>query len=183
MSHGGAFWEELLHVPLIFHGPQLASGTRVQATASLLDLTPTLKELLGVRYKDDTQGESFLPALLGKPIQDRILFFDQMAMRLEPGKIREDAALIKDGYKLIMHFRNNRAVFSLFDLAADPFENVNLYEQKRETADSLYQEILKRKKFNADKRAIAKRATSLEVEFKEIDEETIDKLKALGYIK
>jgi choline-sulfatase len=183
MSHGGGFWEELMHIPLIISGPNLKAGTQVDSYLSLLDLMPTLKDLLGIKYSDNMQGQSFLPALLGRPVQDRILYFDQMDMQLEPGKVRPDKAIIMHGHKFMMNFRNNRSVFSLFDLENDPQENENLLKQKKEMADTMYQEILERKAVNTRRRERAMRLTVQEIDFKELSEETIEKLKTLGYIK
>lgn len=183
MSHGGAFYEELLRVPLIIFGPSIQPGSTIEAYVSLLDLMPSLKELLGVKYRDNTQGESWLPLLLGKSNQDRVLYFDRMNMKLEPGKIRKDKAIIMDGYKLILNFRRNKRIFSLFDLANDPHESENIYNQRKEMADIMYQEILERSQMNEKSREIARKQTAAEIDFKEMSEENIEKLRALGYIK
>jgi arylsulfatase A-like enzyme len=144
---------------------------------------PTVKDLLGVKYRDSVQGKSWLPILRGTSTQDRILYFDQLDMQLEPGKVRQDKALVMNGYKLMLNFRRNKGIFSLFDLNSDPQENVNLYEQGREIAGRMYQEILKRKEINEKRKKTAIEQTAAEIDFKEMSEENIEKLKALGYIK
>lgn len=60
-EHGHTLHEELLRVPLIIHGPDVPAG-RVDAPASLLDVTPTILALAGVEIPEGTQGVSLLPA-------------------------------------------------------------------------------------------------------------------------
>lgn len=46
-SHGQTLYEEVLRVPMIFHGPGLHVGSRLGA-ASLIDIVPTLVDLVGI---------------------------------------------------------------------------------------------------------------------------------------
>jgi hypothetical protein len=61
--HGGSLHEEQIHVPLVVQVPGLAAR-RVQAVVELVDLLPTLRELLGLEALP-THGHSLLPHLLG----------------------------------------------------------------------------------------------------------------------
>ncbi len=56
-EHGHAFYDEVLRVPLVVRSPGLPPG-RVDAPVSLLDLTPTLLELVGA--PTETQGRSLV---------------------------------------------------------------------------------------------------------------------------
>ena len=72
-DHGEAFGEhgvflhddlyrETLHVPLVLRFPgRLPAGRRVDARARLLDLMPTVLDLLGVPAPADVQGRSLVP--------------------------------------------------------------------------------------------------------------------------
>jgi arylsulfatase len=64
-EHGQSLYEELLHVPLVVRSPNVPAG-RVKAPVSLLDLTPTALELMGLPH-DATDGRSLLPVLWGDP--------------------------------------------------------------------------------------------------------------------
>ncbi len=82
VEHGHAVWEELLAVPMMLRAPGLEPG-RVQAPVSLLDVGPTLLELLGLPWEGQaTDGRSLLPALRGEDgaieaLEERPLAFGQ----------------------------------------------------------------------------------------------------------
>lgn len=183
LSHGGVFYEELVHIPLIIFGPKIQAGTRVRTYISLLDLMPTIKDLLGVKYSDNSQGKSFSPLLFGSSMKDRTLYFDQVSMKFSSKQKREDKAIIMNGHKLIIHKKKHRSFFYLYDLVNDLEEKENLYEMKRKLAGIMYNEIQKRKKENTKRRKKAAREIKKEINFLEISEEAIEELKTLGYIK
>ena len=56
-----------LRVPLVIRVPGLRVGTRTDALASELDLTPTLLDLLGLGPLPQSHGISLKPVLEGKP--------------------------------------------------------------------------------------------------------------------
>lgn len=183
LSHGGVFYEELVHIPLIIFGPNIQAGSSVQIHISLLDLMPTIKDLLGVKYHDDFQGKSFSPLLFGDIIKDRILYFDQVSMKFSSRIKREDKALIMNGHKLIIREKRAGKFFFLYDLVNDLEETENLYQENSKLSDILYQEILKRIEENTRRRKKSAREMKKEIDFLKMREETIEELKTLGYIK
>jgi arylsulfatase A-like enzyme len=56
--HGGTQHREILHVPLIMHGPGVPAGVRVSTPASLVDVVPTVLDLLGIAPPADLDGRS-----------------------------------------------------------------------------------------------------------------------------
>ena len=57
-------WEESTRVPLIFVAPSVtAPGTRSERAVSLLDLFPTLAELVGIDTPEHLEGTSLVPLL------------------------------------------------------------------------------------------------------------------------
>jgi arylsulfatase A-like enzyme len=64
-GHGAKLYDELLRVPLIVKGPGLEPGTIVDQQISLIDLPPTLLDLLGIEGRGKAfEGNSFLPRLV-----------------------------------------------------------------------------------------------------------------------
>lgn len=67
-EHGGAgharnLHEESIRVPLAIRAPKLLAPGRVTVPVDLLDLSPTLADLVGVTPPDTWQGESLLPVI------------------------------------------------------------------------------------------------------------------------
>lgn len=62
-EHGHTLFDELLRVPLAIHGPNIPSG-RVEQPVSLLDITPTVLDVLNVPH-GPMDGVSLLPAMRG----------------------------------------------------------------------------------------------------------------------
>lgn len=65
-EHGHSLYEELLRVPLIIDSPAVAAG-RVDAPASLLDVTPTILDIAGLPAMASAQGMSLLGATHQQP--------------------------------------------------------------------------------------------------------------------
>ena len=62
----GRVYETLLHVPLIIAGPGIKGGTLVKQQVSLIDLAPTVTDLIGIDNAPNFQGESLLPVIRGE---------------------------------------------------------------------------------------------------------------------
>jgi arylsulfatase A-like enzyme len=61
-GHGQALFEEGVRVPLIFVGPGIAAG-RVDENVSLVDVAPTLLDLLGLQPQPSFEGRSLAPMM------------------------------------------------------------------------------------------------------------------------
>jgi arylsulfatase A-like enzyme len=73
-QHGGAVFDESLHIPLLFLGPGIPPG-RHTGQVSLIDVMPTLLDYAGVPPPPDLDGMSLLPAIRGEaPVAPRTLF-------------------------------------------------------------------------------------------------------------
>ncbi len=121
-------YEQLLRVPWIVHHPLGAgAGLRISTPVSLLDLAPTLLDLLGVAPFRLAQGRS-LAGALGAGLAPRRGGFVSEKVRLTEPKTGDplgvDRAVVRGTLKLLA-FHEGR--FELFDLARDPGERENLY--------------------------------------------------------
>src|SRR6185436_9957706 len=100
--------EENIHVPLLIAAPGAwASGRRIRRVASLIDVAPTVLDLLGLPAPGDYQGASLL-----EPRQRDALFFTDYSLRL--------AGLRSGRWKFVVEI--GTAHRRLFDLEADPDE-------------------------------------------------------------
>jgi arylsulfatase A-like enzyme len=75
IGHGRTLHREVLQVPLIVFAPAIATPRRVDTPASLIDVAPTVLDLLGIAPDPGYRGTSLAPALRGEPMPaDRAVF-------------------------------------------------------------------------------------------------------------
>jgi len=134
-SHGllgkQSVYEHSMRCPLIFTGPGIPPGRSTQAFTYLLDVFPTLCDMVGIPAPSDLEGESLRPLWEGKKprVRDSVFlpFLDiQRAVRDER-------------WKLICYPKIS--YMQLFDLQNDPYEKTNLIDRP-EYADRV-QRLLK----------------------------------------
>lgn len=112
-GHGRTLYEESIHVPLAIRAPKLLAPGRVEAPVDLLDLGPTLTDLLGVDYAPQWQGESLVPLIDDPQPPPRLI-----VSYLGDGS---RAAIIGD-YKFVLGPGRGRESQHFFELFADPGE-------------------------------------------------------------
>jgi arylsulfatase A-like enzyme/Flp pilus assembly protein TadD len=132
-GHGIFLYEEDLRVPLIFYNPGVFPRPRVvESTVRLVDVAPTILELIGL--KDDAagmQGQSLVPRLKGKAGKDLNSLIETFYPRESFGW-SELVGVISGPWKLIQAPRPE-----LYDLKTDPWENRNLYGVEADKAAAL----------------------------------------------
>ena len=64
LTHGRTLYDELLHVPLVVTAPGVVPGA-VDAPVSLLDIGPTVLELVGLLRPVAFEGRSLVPLMHG----------------------------------------------------------------------------------------------------------------------
>lgn len=115
VGHGFSLYEESLRVPLMIRAPALLAAGRVTAPVDLLDLGPTLADLLGLPFPSEWQGDTLVP-LIDDP---------QPPPRLVVAYLGDGArAAIVGDHKLVVG--SGRDAQRLFDLARDPGEASDL---------------------------------------------------------
>jgi arylsulfatase A-like enzyme len=66
--------DEANRVPLVVRGPSVVAGRRASVPVSLVDVAPTVTELLGWRAPDRVEGRSLTPVLRGGSLEARPVF-------------------------------------------------------------------------------------------------------------
>jgi arylsulfatase A-like enzyme len=181
--HGHILYEEMVHAPLIIKLPnQRSAGTRIAPVVRMIDVMPTILDVLGVTPAEhEMQGR---PLLSGEePTVQRPAFFEVLARKYEKKGLRTDR------YKYIVNIdeqtvaQHGREYLpevppgqELYDLENDPGEKRNLLaaggsKEINTLAAEFYREL---QQYLTQERGQAEPIT--------LDEETIEKLKALGYI-
>jgi arylsulfatase A-like enzyme/Tfp pilus assembly protein PilF len=164
-THGIFAYESTLRVPLILHQPRLLSPRVVAAPARLVDLLPTILDLLAAPKPSDLTGSSLAAVASGAPPEAEVpTYFEALS-----GQLNRDWAplfgLVQGGWKYI-----HLPIPELYDLAADPRERRNLASAEQERAREL-RSIL-----------AALRSSDPGAEPTTEDAETRRRLESLGYL-
>jgi len=114
-------YDHSVHVPLIFAGPDIPEGQQRDALAGLIDIFPTLCDLVDVDIPESVEGCSLVPSLDDEEESIREHFF--YAYRHLMRAVRDKA-----GLKLIETATGEQRHTQLFDLAEDPLEMTDLSE-------------------------------------------------------
>lgn len=149
------------NTPLIIHGGKLAHK-RINTLTQLEDITPTVLDLIGIKYEEDLfDGKSLLPLIKNKKqkLRDSIfleeyLFERKRAIRTEKFKYIE-ATCKKDAICIACN-KVHGGLTELYDLQKDPEENINLAQKDKKTAAEmkikLHDEIKKQKTLTEKRR-------------------------------
>jgi len=165
--HGCSLYDELIRVPLMINLPEI-SGNKFKQKVSTIDIFPTLVEIFDRDNLDkySFSGQSLLPLIENRNWEEKPIF-SSTAFK---GPLKY--SLIKENYKIIKYAEG--PIIGIYDLDKDPEESKNLKNDPlfNYLQDSL-QELIELKSNDLTKK---------DKEKSEIDEETLEQLKSLGYM-
>jgi arylsulfatase A-like enzyme/Flp pilus assembly protein TadD len=170
-THAMLTYDTTLRVPLMAHLPGVTEGHRsIQTPVGVIDIVPTLLDLLGVPVPDQVQGVSLLPALSGEAMPSRALYFETYAGYNIFGWAKIHG-LRADGWKLI---RSNRD--ELYHVDDDPHEEHDLAAERPDQVARLAESLdrLRRRHAGPDSIRAASRMMP--------SDQTQELLAALGYL-
>ncbi len=186
-GHGQSLYDELLRVPLVVKLPGSEHrGTAPETIVSLVDVMPTLMDVLGWDSSGRAwDGRSLVPVIEGKETADRMFLADIGSNVLGshvPQKIATNRGRIKmilnEAYSVedLEFFRFDppqHGPAELFDLTDDPLERGSIASRQPSLANDILRWI-------NDFYAGAQKAQTRKAR---IDQSVRDQLKALGYIR
>lgn len=176
LEHGGLqhekLYQETLRVPLIFFWPgHVPMGVVVEARVPLMDLTPTLLELINLAVQDQTDARSLVPFFGGgERVASRLVFSEGPSLR-RTGRERS--------LRNVTHMLYDRGggKFELFRTDIDPLELEDQSAISPYLASALYQEM---GAFLDLRRNVP---GGPQEDDRELSDEEIEALRALGYVK
>ncbi len=120
-------YEPAMRIPLIAAGPGISTGV-CDALTELVDLPPTLLELVGVEPLDDIDGRSLVPVLANPalPHRDAVIVGEH-----------HYRAIRTRTHKYVHYVDPNYDTDELFDLVTDPDETRNLIDDQAPLAAEL----------------------------------------------
>jgi arylsulfatase A-like enzyme len=185
LGHSINIYEEAVRVPLLFRWPnRIAKGRVFSAPVEQVDLVPTILDLIGVKSDDFAfQGRSLAAALRGdggasldtdRPVYLYREYFEGRRMKLYSG----EHVLIKGGKSGVRAGKwkyiegKEESTRELFDLVADPQEQVNLNATNPQKAAELASQLKAWEQEHSRKESLKEN----------ISEKDLERLKALGYV-
>jgi len=175
-SHGFFIYDSTLKVPLIFSCPGFVpQGQTAKGLARGVDIRPTILELMGIPAKGPVQGKSLAATVVrGQPTGIDESYCETYHTRLSYGW-SELVGLETAKWKYVRAPKSE-----LYDLQADPGETQNLYGTRRKMVDELSKSLSRSlASIVAGGNAASTSASGLSA----LDQNTREKLRALGYIE
>jgi arylsulfatase A-like enzyme/predicted Zn-dependent protease len=169
-THGYFVYDYAVRVPLVLSAPlPELRGIRVEAQVSAVDVFPTLLALAGLQSGAAVHGRSLLPAMLDPGKDETVYAYaESMTPNLQFGWSALHS-LRSSRFKLIQAPRPE-----LYELAVDPGETANAFDRTPEVARDMAARL---------EQLLAETSRDApEPESADLDEETVDRLAALGYI-
>jgi len=178
-GHGRNLYEPTLRIPMSITWQGKIAPRRVKAPALLIDLAPTVASLIGLATPSTFEGYDWTATLAGsdEPM-DRVTHYEahksavltahDSDLARRAGLI--DVGLLHRGQKEIFRVKNGRQM--RFDLSSDPEELADLSGKHAEPTEVLGQWLSQ----------ISNALRNLDEQIPEpLDEESIERLRALGY--
>lgn len=167
-GHPLILYNKLLHVPLFIRFPKAMKFKNrvIHDPVRLMDIVPTLVDILNLKTEYIFDGESFKPLLDGSPegYSDKYIISEVS---------RKHLCIRKGRWKLFVNYTDN--ITELYDLHEDPAEKKNLYFMHKDVAEELgtvlQEHLMKNSSTNREK-----------PEKLEHNEEIKARLKSLGYM-
>lgn len=189
VDHGHSLYEELIRVPLIFYIPgSEAAGNVVHNQVRLIDVMPTVLDILNIHIDDPLQGVSLRELL--RNTEHRWNERSALSEFTDIGPERK--SIRADGYKYV--WTENPDVgrlykfkevdrYELFDLKLDPEEKQNIQDHNVQLARK-YHKMLEDELASSRmlRHALRQRHEFAERRNEDMDEHLKGQLKALGYL-
>ncbi|MCF7954952.1 MAG: sulfatase-like hydrolase/transferase [Phycisphaerae bacterium] len=168
-THMYFIYQSAIKVPMIYKLPGSNTPQRIDDAAGIIDIVPTVCDLLDIEPPSPIQGKKLTPYFSNKPPEnkDRYLFSES----LYPTKFKANSLLGLTG-KQWKYIQTTRP--ELYDIQKDPGELTNLVETEPHRA-----RILRDKLAQTLEQTITKRNDQ---EDAPLDAESIKRLESLGYL-
>lgn len=169
-EHGHSLYDELLHVPLIVRAPGRDWEPVIDARVGLVDVLPTLCELLGVPQNESFEGESLVPVARGEEPRSPYRFAESVLYGYEK-KAAMDA-------RFKYSYQDKDRVSAMYDLVADPLERQPVAERDSTRKQQLANELLQWFQGSLKRTEGSQRGEDIV----DMEEDVMKKLRSLGYV-
>ncbi|MGO8719029.1 MAG: sulfatase-like hydrolase/transferase [Acidobacteriaceae bacterium] len=166
-DHGVFLYDSTVRIAWIMAGPGVPAGLHIEQQAREIDLLPTVLDLLGGKASSAVQGTSLVPAFSGKTVPTNYSYEETLYPKINMGW--SELRGIHTAHW--MYIRAPRP--ELYDLDQDPSELKNVIDSHPKEYRELEAQLRKASRLgNSDKETVV---------LKQMDQQTMDQLKSLGY--
>jgi arylsulfatase A-like enzyme/Flp pilus assembly protein TadD len=167
-GHGVFLYDGTMRVPMIFLAENhLPKGAVITPRVRLIDIVPSVLDMLAIPPPKETQGQSLLPYISGQKKADLDSYMETYFPRENYGW-SELVGLIEGDWKYIRAPKPE-----LYDLRTDPEENVNAFTREGQRAQEMRNRL---------EETIAASSSGLASSKRELSSEEREKLRSLGYV-
>ncbi len=118
------FFDGSAHIPLIFSGYGVPSGKRYSTAASIMDLGPTLCDMIGASQLPQQDGMSLLPVMQGSDCQSARIVVSEMINPIDGKNVA--CKMLCDGEWKYINYQGYEDANLLFNTKLDKMELVNV---------------------------------------------------------
>ena len=135
-------FDEKIRVPLFMIGPKVDQGMTISQQVRLIDVFPTICEIIGIPDKDEKiDGVSLYPLLQNKKIDDLTAYMESStAIVIQPTIV---IGIRTDKYKYFRNRYDSNKNIHLYDLENDPYEDNNIADRDKKIVEEM-EDILKK---------------------------------------
>jgi len=171
-THGIFIYDSTLRVPLVFYNPQIFPQHRIITDpASLIDVMPTVLDLMGFSHPPNIQGKSLKSALFGQDFSHHEYFYIESVAAMLDRNWAPLQGIRTENWKYIL-----APIPELYDMKNDPQELKNTIEKYPETAKKLKDKLNEIIEDHSS-------SYSTQIFHADMDKETREKLGSLGYVR
>ena len=166
-DHGVFLYDSTVRIAWIMAGPGVPAGVHLQQQAREIDLLPTVLDLMGGHASAAVQGTSLVPAFFGKTVPSNYSYEETLYPKINMGW--SELRGIHTAHW--MYIRAPRP--ELYNLDQDPGELNNVIDAHPKEYRELDAELKKASRLGDSETET--------VAFKQMDQQTMNQLKSLGY--
>ncbi len=168
VGHRHSLYQELIHVPLVIRLPgKRAAGTVIDTPVSLVDIMPTILDVLELPIPDGLSGVSLKPLIEGAETTSRTVYCEV------ENRVGESRCIVEYPWKLIYKYKPD--TMELYNLEDDPREKTNL-----SVAESSRAKAMQKRLFDwVDETTPRWKAAPL----KRLSRQELKQLREMGYIQ
>lgn len=195
-EHGRRVYDTCLRIPLAINLEGEIPANRIDKSdeVAIIDIMPTILNILGIDLKDNLDGISLSPVIYGTNPLNRKYVFPEVLNQYKPKTVPKDVEFFKairsNEWKFILALDKNGSILSdeLYNIKNDAAEERNLASKEVKIADKMKAELLKnldlqKKNFFGKLIGWIEKKESKEKSEPEIDKKDLEALKSLGYVK